>query len=180
MVWYQTTQNVGQQRGKCWIFYIVSIRFCEVLLVACFHSLKLLCSGLSDVFGWNKGSVWDNSIVNFRLSCSFWPSGINANSRIGMEDFHCHNNLDLVLSCPSSSKTVSAASLHPQWEEGGNKGRNKGIKIEHPSNCESLLMTWATAQLQPCSNYHWTVIFATDCVLTTTLALFEAKMDFGE
>lgn len=148
MVWYQTTQNVAQHRGKCWIFYIASIRFCEVLLVACFHSLKLLCSVLCDVFGWNKGSASDNSIVNFGLSCSFWPSGISANSQIGMEDFHCHNNLDLLLSCLSSSKTASAAALHPQWEEGGNKGRKKGIKIEHASNRESLPMTWAPAQLQ--------------------------------
>lgn len=66
---------------------------------------------------------------------------------MGMEDFHCHNNLDLVLSCLSSSKTVSGAALHVQWEKGENKGTNKGIKIEHVSNFESLPMTWAAAQL---------------------------------
>lgn len=97
--------------------------------------------------GGNIGSVSNNSIVNFWFSCLLWTSGTNANTSTGMEDFHCHTNLDLVLSCLSSSKTASAAALHAQRERGGNKGKNKAIKIERVSNCESLLMTWDAAQL---------------------------------
>lgn len=107
-----------------------------------FQAVLFLASAMCS--GWNKGSVSDNGIVNFWFSRSCGPSGISANSYIGMEDFHCHNNLDLVLSCASSSKTVSAAALQPEWENGGNKGGNKGIKIEHVSNYESQLMSHCT------------------------------------